>query len=58
MKNDRVFVGMTSSRMSGLLRSAERRVLLCVPAVRREVAAAIAEVAARLNGPSVRVKGR
>jgi hypothetical protein len=55
MSDGRVFVGLTSSKMAGLLRQAKQRVVACMPAIRCDVAGAILEVAARLKTDAVRV---
>ncbi len=52
---DRAFGCMTSAKMASLLRRAQRRALLCIPAVRAEVGAALTEVAGRLGAEGVRV---
>lgn len=55
MTDGRVFGSLTSGRIAAIVRRAQRRALVCAPAVRRETAEACCEVASRLGGAAVRV---
>jgi hypothetical protein len=52
---DHAFGCMTSGRIADLVRRAQRRALLCAPAVRRKTAEAFQEAASRLGSAAVRV---
>lgn len=55
MSTGRVFTNMSSEKMATLIKRAQARVLLCIPAIRSNVADAITKAALRIGGDEVRV---